>query len=107
MQSHDDAEHLNAERREFMDKLRQRAFKMTAEGKSEITGGKVGEQPLDGWKSNKFHVQQMPDDEQGILRISIGGGITIEQLNYLVFRGDRLACLNLLRTAVKALEKRP
>lgn len=106
MQSHNDAEHQEAFRREFMDKLKMRAFKMAAEGKSEITAGKVGEEPMDGWEANGVSVRQLPDDEQGILRISVGGGVNIEKLNYLVFRGDRLACLNLLRTAVKALERK-
>ena len=102
MQSHEDRSHSN----EFMKRLMERAEKCVKEKSSQIAGGREGEGVLDEWGANTFHVKQLPDDEQGILRISIGGGSEVVPLDYCVFRGDRLACLNLLRKAVKALETR-
>lgn len=64
-----------------------------------------GEPLLAEWQSNGVHVMQRPDDSQGILRISIGGGKTPIPLNYCVFRGARGACIDLLRKALKALKE--
>jgi len=74
---------------------------MEEEGKSKITSG---DPPLQEWQSNNVHVKQLPDDEQGILRISVGGGQTPVPLDYLVFRGSHGACVDLLRKALKAME---
>lgn len=48
-----------------------------------------------------------PDDEQGILRISVGGGVQTVDVNYCVYRGDLAKCLHLLRMAICALEECP
>lgn len=80
---------------------------MTSEKQSEITAGKEGEISLAEWKSSNVHVTHLPPDEHGILCISIGDGETPLPLNYCVFRGSRGACIDLLRKALKALEKGP
>ena len=89
---------------EFIDKLKARAEQMAAAGQSKITGGKPGEQRLEEWQAHGVHVRHLPDDEQGILRISVGGGETPVPLNYLVFRGAHSKCVQLLRNALLALE---
>lgn len=89
-----------------MKQLKSRAEKMRAEGSSQITGGKPGEDPLNEWECNGIHLVHLPNDPQKILRISIGGGNNLPvALNYCVFRGDRQACVELLRKALEALEK--
>ena len=47
------------------------------------------------------------DDEQGILRISIGGCDTAVGLNYCVIRGDLGQCIDLLEKALVALRDAP
>lgn len=103
MQTHydDDA------RREFMDLLRKKAKEYEERGLSRITAGRPGEEELASWKANGVSVRHLPDDEHGVLRISIGGGDTPVPLNYLVFRGEHGACVNLLRKALAALESCP
>jgi hypothetical protein len=53
---------------------------------------------------------QLLDDEQGILRISVGGllGGPLDGVdaNYLVFRGDPAKCLWMLERAAHALRDR-
>jgi len=50
----------------------------------------------------------MPDDEHGILRISVGGGdSTPVQLNYCTVRGGVGRCINLLEQAIAALRECP
>ena len=107
MQTHrDDDVMREAMSREFMDRLRGRAAQTASAGKSQITGGREGEQHLDEWECNGVRVRQLPDDEQGILRISIGGGDeTPVVVNYCVFRGQKQKCIDLLRKALLALVK--
>lgn len=85
----------------FIERLTQRADNMRARGESQITGGKTGEKELGQWKENGIYIRKLPDDEQSILRISVGGGIA--DVDYCTFRGDRLACMGLLRRALEAL----
>ncbi len=87
--------------------LEGKADRIKAEGRSQITGGKPGEECLAAWDSQSVGVRQLPPDEHGILRISIGGGQTPVPLNYCVFRGDHGACVDLLRKALAALEAGP
>ena len=104
MQSHDDRDF----QRDWLASLEEKADRMREAGKSEITGGKEGEKPLAEWKDKGITVQHMPPDEHGILRISVGGGQDIPiPLNYCVFRGNRGHCVDLLRIALKAMEKGP
>lgn len=91
-----------------MSDLEKRAAEIKRQERSKITGGEHGEPVLAEWKSNNVMVTQRPDDPQGILRISIGGGDMLPvSLNYCVFRGSRGLCVDLLRRALKALESDP
>jgi hypothetical protein len=80
---------------------------MTEERLSEITAGKDGEDELAAWSKCQVRVRQLPPDEHGILRISIGGGETPVPVDYCSFRGDRQECIRLLRRALKALQGKP
>lgn len=105
MQTHEDRDFrfLN----EWLKSLKEKANRMQSEGKSKITAGDDGEQPLEEWQQNGVHVRHMPPDEHGILRISIGGGIVAPmELNYCVFRGNHGACIDLLRKALKAMDRK-
>lgn len=105
MQTHDDADYTF--RNEWLKSLEEKADRMVAEGKSKITGGDEGEQPLAEWEYKGVACRHMPPDEHGILRISIGGGTeTPVEVNYCVFRGNRGHCIDLLRKALKAMESR-
>jgi hypothetical protein len=105
MQSHLDGDFR---RDMFMDRLKERAEEIRGQGKSQITGGRDGEEPLTTWKRRGLHVTQLPDDEQGILRISIGGGSdTPVELNYCTFRGKHSKCVDLLRKALVAMQEGP
>lgn len=105
MQTHYDEQH----RKEFMELLEARAKVGKATKASEITTGKAGEEPLAKWKgSNGVHVTHMPDDEQGILRISCGGGDNLPvTMNYLTIRGRVGECISLLEKALVALRESP
>lgn len=95
----------NAIADQFMDDLQRRAEVIKKMEKSKITGGADGEPILMEWTANGVGVRQLPDDEQGILRISIGGGEHLPvKMNYCVFRGNRSLCIGVLRKALKALE---
>ena len=104
--------HMNSDfqesRREFMDRLESRADKAIQERASTITGGVDGEVVLNQWKRRGVEVRELPADEQGILRISVGGGEdTPVSLNYCVFRGNHAKCVDLLRKALIALQEGP
>lgn len=104
MQTHDDRDF----RREWMERLQQRAASMVRNKQSEITAGKQDEQPLAEWKAHGVGVRHMPDDEQGILRISVGGGEDLPiSLNYCVFRGSIGQCIDLMHKAIRALREAP
>ena len=104
MQTHDDLEHTGRTR-EWWDRLQDRARAGQRESLAEITAGKPGEKDVDKWRARcGMNVIQRPDDEQGILRISVGGQPAI--LDYCVFRGDREKCAALLERALAALRAR-
>jgi len=103
MQTHEDMQHQN----EFFARLKQRAAEMERGKQSEITAGKEGEEELAVWSSNGVQCRHLPPDEQGILRISIGGGQTPIPLNYCVVRGDLGQVIDLLKQAITALKKAP
>lgn len=102
-QSHADDLHPNA----FMDRLTERADNMVRDKASEITAGKEGEEPLAVWNAHNVQCTHMPDDEQGILRISVGGGRTPVPMNYCVIRGSVGQCIELLERAIVALREAP
>lgn len=107
MQTHYDKQH--GEYVDFMERLRERADKAARDKVSQITTGKDGEEPLGSWKaSNGVHVRHLPDDEQGILRISLGGGDNLPvTMNYLTIRGRVGECIALLEKAIVALRECP
>ena len=118
MQTHDDNNHGLRER--FLSELRNRADRSEKAGAAAITAGAPDEKPLAQWKaSNGMHVRHLPDDglhgssrtlivEQGILRISAGGGDHLPvTLNYLVVRGPVGKCIELLEKALVALRESP
>lgn len=98
MQSHDEGD--------FMDRLRGRAKAMAGAKVCEITAGKEGEPVLDEWQFGRLYVVQRPDDEQGVLRISVGGGVASQDIDYCVIRGNPSECAFLLETAAKAIRDR-
>lgn len=103
MQTHYDNQHS------FIDQLRERAVKAEKAAASLITGGEPHEKELGSWKaSNGVHCRHMPDDPQGILRISAGGGEDLPvTMNYVVVRGKIGQCIDLLEKALVALRECP
>ena len=88
MQSHEDNSHF-----------------MSEAELSKLAGEMKKNKVQDEWEYDGIHVRKLPDDELDILRISIGGGDNIPvNVNYLVFRGDRVECIKLLRKALSALD---
>ena len=83
--------------------------RMGATGSSAITAGELNEEAICEWKAkNGMHCRKMPDDEHGVLRISIGGGEHLPvTLNYCVIRGKTSQCIDLLEKALKALRECP
>lgn len=101
--------HRNQEHSQFMDLLRQRAAEAVADGNGTIAGGQDNEFPHVAYKAkNGVHVRVMPDDPQGILRLSIGGGDHLPvTMNYCTVRGDVGQCIQLLEKALVALRECP
>ena len=91
----------------FMETLEKRADNIAAAGKSKLSYGADGEPILDEYVSDGVHFRRMPDDPQGILRISIGGGDDMPvALNYCTYRGTRFKCIELLEKVLAALKTR-
>lgn len=107
MQTHENSNH--GLRDTFLQALREKADKMGARGTSSITAGELNEEPVCEWKgSNGIHCRKMPDDEHGVLRISIGGGEHLPvTLNYCVARGGIGQCIELLEKSLVALRECP
>ena len=103
MQTHEDGSHVG----EFLRRLKERATQMKQDRASEITGGKDGEKELARWDAEGIQCIHRPEDEQGVLRISVGGGETPVPLNYCVIRGDLGQCIELLEKAARALRAAP
>lgn len=102
MQTHDDFSH-----EDFFKRLLERANDSVENRRSEITTGKPDERPLSSWRARGVECVHLPPDEQGILRISIGGGHPHVELNYCNFRGDLGKCISLLEKALKAMRSAP
>ena len=96
MQTHEDFDYA---------RLEARAAEVMRRTGSTITAGKTGEASLDKWEHGGVHIQQLPPDEHNILRVSIGGGVPGVDLNYCVFRGDRILCAELLEKALAAIRR--
>ena len=102
MQTHEDSDVFDHEQ---WNRLMERARKGQRESTAEITAGKPGEPELDKWRAEcGMNIVQRPDDEQGILRVSVGGKPAV--IDYCVFRGDRAKCAELLERAAAALRRR-
>jgi len=100
MQSHQDTpDHENDD---LLRDLVDRAELMTKEKSNVITAGDDDENPIRGWKHKGMSIQQLPDDPQGVLRISVGGNVGF---GYCTFRGSRTACRTLLQQALAGLQK--
>lgn len=97
--THSDSDHMGSE---FMKLLQQRATTMEEKQQATITAGKPGEIVLKHWKYDNMYVMKLPNDQQGILRVSVGGGRA--EVDYVSFRGDRARCALLLERAAKALK---
>ena len=67
------------------------------------------EEPLGSWKAtNGVHVKYMPYDEQGILRISCGGGESpLVTPHYLMIRDRVGECIEMLEKAIAAVHECP
>ena len=106
MQTHDNESHL---RSKFIEELTKRAEVGRTSGNASITAGAEGEPELAKWKaSNGMQVIHRPDDPQGILRVSIGGGgDTPVPLDYCTIRGGVGKCIALLESAIVALKESP
>lgn len=104
-QSHVDRPDHDDDAQDFVRRLEERAGAAMSAQTSTIAGGVPGEEVQDQWQARGVHVRQLPPDEQGILRISIGGGPrTPVQLNYCTFRGPHGDCVDLLRKVLAAME---
>jgi len=103
MQTHEDSEHI------FIATLKERAAKANTAAASVIAAGEKDEQELGSWRaSNGVHCRHLPDDPQGILRLSIGGGEHLPvTMNYVVVRGKIGNCIELLEKALVALRECP
>lgn len=99
--------HLDNQHSDFIERLKERAAAAEQAKASLITGGNEGDEPLAVWDFANVQCKHLPDDEQGILRISIGGGQTPVPLNYCVIRGDLGQCIDLLSRALDALRAAP
>ena len=102
MQTHDDRDVLDMKQFDHA-RLKVRADETVRNRHSQITAGAPGEKILAEWDREGVHVVKRPNDEQGILRMSVGGGAA--DFNYCVFRGKRLACAELLERSAKALRE--
>lgn len=103
--THENSSHSSG----FIERLQQRADLAERAAASTIAAGASVEEELGAWKaSNGIHCRHMPDDEQGILRLSIGGGDHLPaKMNYLVIRGKVGQCIELLEKALVALRECP
>lgn len=99
MQTHEDGD--------FNKRLSARAEEVTSRRGSDITAGAPGEEPITEYQAHGVHVRRLPADEQGILRISVGGGIRDEsgkEIIYCSYRGPALRCAAILEKALKAMQ---
>ena len=105
----DQMRELFSDNEDEMARLEKRASEMMGAHASAITAGKPDEEPgvtveVDAKSLVKgVHITKRPDDEQGILRISIGG--VIGDFCYCTYRGDRKACRAMLKAAIRALDQ--
>lgn len=112
MQTHRDEDHrpprlsrheLN---RSTAEAIEERARHMLENGESAITAGEPGERAIAETLKFCTFVRRMPDDPNGVLRVSVGMASAIfsdPEARYVVIRGDPAACADLLDRAARAL----
>ena len=93
--------------KKWLASLKERAAEMESSGQSTIAAGEPGDAAIAEWQYGTVTVRHMPEDQRGVLRISIGGGPTPVNVDYCTFRGDREACISLLSKALNAMMKGP
>ena len=86
-----------------MANLTERMKEATAAGKNLITAGRDGETLLFRQTASGMHVQRLPDDPDGVVRISIGVPEWDAMQAYLAFRGDPARVFDLLQRSVKVM----
>lgn len=99
MQTHDDDSH----KPEFLQILKARADRAREQGDGTIAYGQPDEHPLAEWQDGVMYYRHLPDDPQGISRVSIGG--VRGEFLYCSFRGDPTECGKLLKRALSGLYK--
>lgn len=88
--------------------LKRRAQLAQTHGGGVIAGGEPGEPVLQRWELDGMQCVVRPNDPQGILRISIGGGPELPGgMGYCTIRGDKQQCIELLTRALQALQAGP
>lgn len=100
MQTHHDLSHNSPLR-----KLMQEAQRMSDAGENQLTAGFRGESSTGEETHHGILCRKMPDDPLRVTRISVGESLDVKPSAYCVFRGDKLTVLDLLRRAIKALER--
>lgn len=98
MATHSDADHGKKSR--ILEELRLKAELMTEVGQNRMTHDKV----IEEWTHDGLRVQMLPDDPQGVLRISAGGHDEIKPSEYCNFRGDQGKCIALLEKCLAAMK---
>ena len=98
MGSHGDIDHKL--RKKVVDSLALKAELLSDLGKNRI----ANEEVLDEWKYGGIRCQLLPDDEHGVLRISIGGHPEFKPSDYCNFRGDQGRCIALLEKVLAAMK---
>lgn len=107
MQSHVDRDAESVLPPHFWSRLKGRADRAMRGDMSGIAGGLPDESVLAEWRYKTLSIVERPEDEQKIVRISVGGGVPGADISYCVFRGDRTQCAHLLETAAAALRAGP
>lgn len=108
MDTHADSEFKTPEDiQRLMEKLQDKATRLSAAGENRITSGTPGE-PEVAQSVGQVLCIQRPDDPDGILRVSLGEGpepITFGTASvYCVFRGDPRDVIELLERAFHAMQ---
>lgn len=86
----------------LIDSLTERARQLSEARLNEITAGKLGERVLSEQEVGGVIVRRMPDDEHGVLRLSIGGGRRAGGF-YCVYRGNPNEIIEACEKALAAL----
>lgn len=98
MGSHIDNDH--EERNRIINELKLKSELLCDLGKNRITNDKV----ILEWKHDGIRVQMLPDDQHGVLRVSIGGHPEMDRSEYCNFRGDQGRCITLLERCLEAMK---